>query len=55
MTYAHISTSAPQRSDLPEYGKWVIYCLHTDEAGESYTAFEYDNNKQRLAKKRIRS
>jgi hypothetical protein len=55
MAYEHIRTSPPQGSDLPEKGKYVLYCLHKDEKGEYHTGFEYDNNKQRLAKKRLRS
>ena len=52
MAYKHISTSTPQTSDMPEYGKYVLYCLHTDEAGDSHTAFEYGNNKKHLTRLR---
>ena len=41
MAYEYISTSTPQISDLPECGKYVLYCLHVDEKGEHHTGYEY--------------
>ena len=52
MPYKHINTSTPQGSDFPERGKYVLYCLHEDEAGECHTDTLYGNNRQQLAKKR---
>ena len=52
MAYEYISTSTPQTSDLPECGKYVLYCLHVDEKGEHHTGYEYGNNKKYLTRLR---
>jgi|688.fasta_scaffold704601_2 hypothetical protein len=54
MTYTHIHTSSPQPNDSPEIGKWVVYCLHIDEAGEHHTFHFRGNKKKEMTKKNAR-